>query len=59
MLRTIKTRIGQLETASLPKTGQLPVVVSDETSSGEIMRLRNQNPGRTVVRFSDAPDLFV
>ena len=59
MLRTLKNRANKLEARNLPKAGQLPIVVSDETSSGELMRLRNQNPGRTVVRFSDSVDLFV
>lgn len=59
MLQTLKNRIDKLETATQPKTGLLPLVVGDEVTAAELLRLRIENPGRTVVRFSEAPDLFI
>lgn len=38
---------------------QLPTIVGDETSEAEVDRLRTENPGKVIVRFSDSADLFV
>ena len=59
MLRTLKHRASKLETATQPKTGLLPVVVGNEVTAAELLRLRIENPGRTVARFSESTDLFL
>lgn len=58
-MQSFKNRLRKLETATQPKTGLLPIVVDDQTPASEILRLRNQNPGRTVIKFSDSVDHFL
>ena len=54
-----KTRVKRLENKTQPKTGLLPLVCDDSTQAAELMRMRQQNPGRKVFRFSDSVDHFV
>lgn len=55
----LERRIRKLEKQQQPQQGQLPIVVADATSAAELLRLRQQNPGRQVFRFSDSTDLFI
>lgn len=54
-----RKRLRRLEDKKQPQQGQLPLVVPDEVSAAELLRLRQQNPGRQVFRFSDSTDLFI
>ncbi|MEY4685928.1 MAG: hypothetical protein RLZ25_2387 [Pseudomonadota bacterium] len=54
-----RKRLRRLEDKKQPQQGQLPIVVSDDTPASELLRLRQQNPGRQVFRFTDSVDLFL
>lgn len=55
----LERRLRKLEKHQQPRQGQLPLVVPDEVSAAELLRLRQQNPGRQVFRFSDSVDIFI
>ena len=58
-MQIIKNRLRRLETKNQTQSGQLPMVVTDETTAIELMRLSSYHPERLVLRFSESVEVFL